>query len=337
MPRKSGWLSIDQASSIAQAQRIATVTAWKAFASGPQGKKLPVPVNPQLVYADSWSGWEVFFGVEFRVTKVMPAQQRSFLRARAYARALALSSPAQWLDFATSLECPPDLPVAVHRSYAHDGWNGYPDFLGYVPTTGSEKPFWSFAKARQYARGLGMSGSPGYRTWAVTIGRPPDMPMHPERTFAQDWRGWEDFLGKTHGTSSSGPARKTMPFELARFAVQDLGLATAVRYRQWALSRRRISGMPLRPDSAYRAEGWTGWSDFLGAAPTSSRSKARTLLVFNQARAIVRARGLSSGREYQETLVAERPSEFPVRPELAYSKTGWKGWDNFLREPVKRR
>lgn len=131
-------------------------------------------------------------------------------------------------------------------------------------------------EARAMARSMGFAsraewddyGCPGaYR-----------LPKDPDVCWAEDWAGWDDWLGTM------------LPFDEARAAVQRCGLFGAAHYRElmragatsaaverdaWsaghAVRIREATAdggvdtgrLPAKPDVYYASE-WAGWEDFLG-------------------------------------------------------------------------
>lgn len=332
MPRKT-FASMAAASAAAARLKLSTIAAWRAFARSADGRALRVPVNPQIVYADAWDGWESFLQAGQRVSK--PARQtlRPFTETRAHARSLGFTGASEWRAYARSLRCPPDMPSDPARAYAGQGWAGYPDFLGYSPETGSQKSFWSFSDARAHVRKLWLSGAKAYREWACTDQRPAGMPAHPERTYAARWKGWKDFLGGKPPLvprRRPGPASSVYPFAEARVIARGMGLKSIREWAAYARGDRRDPRLPMRPDTTYHARGWQGWPDFLGVPALSGRARARRLLPFRVARQRVRDMRLSSARDYRERGLPLDPERLPIRPEVAYASQGWLGWGDYL-------
>ena len=102
----------------------------------------------------------------------------------------------EWNTWSKTPERPHDIPSDPRQVYAKQGWNGYGDFLG----TGNAKPGWQqwmpFEDARTFAHSLHLKGQIEWNKWSKTSGRPPDIPSHPNKIYAnQGWNGYGDFLG----------------------------------------------------------------------------------------------------------------------------------------------
>lgn len=334
MPRKI-FTSMTVASAAAVQRKLTSVAAWRAFARSADGRDLRVPVNPQIVYADTWDGWESFLRAGQRVSKPTRQALRPFAEARTHARSLGYASVGEWQAYARSLRCPPDLPADPARAYAGQGWVGYPDFLEYTPETGDQKSFWPFTAARAHARKLRLAGAKAYREWACTDQRPAGVPTHPERTYAAHWKGWKDFLGSRPPRVPRvrpGPVSRMYLFGEAHEVARGLGLKSIREWTAYTQGEGRDPRLPARPDTAYRAKGWCGWPDFLGVPALSGRAKARRLLPFRTARERVRHLRLASARDYRERGIPLDPERLPIRPEIAYAGKGWQGWKDYLCE-----
>ena len=64
---------------------------------------------------------------------------RPFLKARAFARSLALKNQKEWHAFAKSTRKPKDIPYSPATAYAVTGWTGYGDWLGTGNKRGGKK------------------------------------------------------------------------------------------------------------------------------------------------------------------------------------------------------
>ena len=80
---------------------------------------------------------------------------------------------------------------------------------------GVKKAWRSFPEAREYARGLGIKGSGGWKTWWKEHDRPADIPSWPPQAYAEAWNGWKDFLGDSYveptNKKGGGKARRSFP------------------------------------------------------------------------------------------------------------------------------
>jgi len=262
---------------------------------------------------------------------------RSFATARQTARRLRVRTVPTWRAFCRGERpdlgpLPLDVPPDPDRAYRGAGWAGWRDWLGPRPAeVGAPERtqgFRPWARARAFARSLGLSGQLEWRAFCRgelvdEVGvRPADVPASPARVFADEWTTWRDWLGT-----------ERLAFEDARRLARTLELADRAAWRVWwRRSAPRPGGralVPYDPDAVYAA--WAGWGDFLG-----SRTGPRP---FAAARAFARELGLRGLRDWRAWCRGERPDlparpdDVPAAPDRTYRGAGWAGWGDFLGAP----
>jgi hypothetical protein len=130
-----------------------------------------------------------------RITSVRVArtrrQWRPFAQARALARSLGLKSITEWQHWAASPERPKDIPSDPYVVYRAE-WINWPDWLGKQPA----RQWRPFVEAKTFVHSLGLGTFEGWREWAKTSARPPDIPSSPRRAYRDQWAGWADWLGR---------------------------------------------------------------------------------------------------------------------------------------------
>ena len=130
-----------------------------------------------------------------------------------------------------------------------------------------------FDEARRFVRSLGLFSTRAYWEWAKSGARPPDIPARPEVAYArQGWAGYGDWLGTETTTRRAG---SFVTYEEARRVVREAGIRSSAEYHVWSRQGGRPSSLPANPWRTYRASGWRGWREFLGTAPTGSRTSCR--------------------------------------------------------------
>ena len=84
------------------------------------------------------------------------------------------------------------------------------------------------------------------------------MPSRPDKVYAEDWVGWDEFLGVL------------LPFEEARRAVHMLNIQSQEEWWELVSTRPTFVAslrVPARPHLFFK-ERWQGYDDWLGLEPT---------------------------------------------------------------------
>jgi hypothetical protein len=180
---------------------------------------------------------------------------KSFTEGRALVRGLVLKTQKEWYALSKSGERPSDIPSNPDQAYRDAGWISWIDWLG----NGKERVAWkSFTEGRAYVLGLGLKSVRGWKVWSKSGQRPSDIPGRPDKAYRDDgWISWPDWLG-------NGKQYDMLPFAVGRAYARKLKLRSQKEWKEWRKSGQRPSDIPTNPDSAYRADGWISWPDWLG-------------------------------------------------------------------------
>lgn len=113
-----------------------------------------------------------------------------------------------------------------------------------------------FREAREQVRQQGFTSRNQYKRWVreerVGLG---NLPINPDVVYADEWEGWENYLG----------IKEDMTFEEAREHIKPFNLSTSTEFSKWSSSGKRPSNFPSTPKLKYYKEGWINWKHFLGA------------------------------------------------------------------------
>jgi hypothetical protein len=233
-----------------------------------------------------------------------------------FVRRLKLPSAAEWRTYSSSGKRPANIPSAPYKTYEHEGWKNWADWLG---TERTKRPF---VEARAFARSLNLRSIREWKAYAKSGKLPPDIPARPQDALAYGKEGWVsyvDWLGKDNQKRS---------YSDARAFVRSLNLKTVSEWRGYTQSKQCPADIPKSPDTAYAAE-WADWGDWLGTGRT--RPWRREKRSFTQAREFVRRLGLRSTRDWDKYAGSDRrPSDIPFSPNVAYASQGWVDWADWL-------
>jgi superfamily II DNA or RNA helicase len=334
---RANWRPFTEARTFAQSLGLSSHVEWWLWTTGKLHRAgLPacppdIPAGPERVYPAEWQSWGDWLGHTRRM-----GGWRPFDQAREFVRSLRLGSKQNWDHFSrerdgsgTPLK-PEDIPANPENVYSE--WIGWWDWLG----TKHQRGGWrSFDEARLFARSLGLKNGAQYKRWWYgkldgEPSRPSDIPLHPERVYADAFVNWADWL-------DANPVQ-WRSFEDAREFVQQLKLNGQKEWRMWVagkLPRLQIckpSDIPANPDTVYGQQ-WRSYTDWLGAPPP--KNVRRVWRSYDDAKALVSKLGLKSAEEYFSWCKGElpglplRPEDIPASPYEVY-KGSWGGMSEFL-------
>ncbi len=195
-------------------------------------------LEPFAVYKEDWVDWCDFLGTERKIDKFY----KTYNQAREAAENLNCTCRD---DYYKTCKVDPKLHSSPTSFYKSD-WVDWYDFLG---NDRPDSKYTNYEQARLAAISLGFSGKDDYKVHYRQDSR---LPVNPQRSYSQDWKGWYDFLGNEQ------PIEKYSDYKLARNAVIKLGVATVREYNN---SYHRDPKLPCNPDEMYSDE-WTSWYEF---------------------------------------------------------------------------
>jgi len=247
--RRSEMRPFEEAREFARGLGLTNTSEWYAWTKSDE-RPADIPSSPNKAYRGKWEGWGDWLGTGRRR---LSDEWRPFEEAREDAWRLGLRNKKEWNEWTKSEQRPSDIPIAPNIVYT-DEWRGWPDWLG----TDKQR---TFEEAREFVHGLGLRSEKEWRAWRKTEQRPNDIPTNPEKVYANEWRGWGDWLGTGSPTARRGVDWR--PFEEAREFVRGLGLEGQKGWLEWLRSNKLPPGIPSNPYTVYNKE-WRGWGDWTG-------------------------------------------------------------------------
>ena len=242
-----------------------------------------------------------------------------FAEAREFVHGLGLRSQAEWSNWCSGGNRPPNIPTVPSGVYENN-WAGLADWLGFAPTRlrGNKRPF---EDARAYVRGLNIRSESEWRAWCKSGDRPLDIPIAPDRTYLE-WKDWPDWFGYKRKLGA-----EFLPFEEARSFVRRQHIASWKDWRKWMANGKRPIDVPAAPYRIYAGKGWRGMDDWLGTGHVR-RDAWRS---FRSARLFVHGLGLLNKDRWAEfSKSGQRPADIPGSPDKVYAAHGWKGWGDWF-------
>jgi hypothetical protein len=205
------WLPFDQAREFVRRQKLQSQLEYREWSTGRLSRRglslkpKNIPANPDQIYSAQWQGFNDFIGTPKR--RGTDHIWRPFEEARRYVRSLKLSSYTEYRQWSKGIlknkpAFPNDIPAHPYGIYGEEeAWKGMPDFLGSKPSA-KYVEMWPFEKSRAFVQTLKLQSSTEYARWAAgglkgVRQRPPEIPIVPRSKYRKQWRGWDDWLGRS--------------------------------------------------------------------------------------------------------------------------------------------
>ena len=203
-----------------------------------------IPYTPSTAYKNKgWTGWGDFLGTGIVAKK--DKKFCSYKEARLFVRKLGLKSARDWYEYYKSGNKPDDVPSAPQGTYKNKGWTGWGDFLG----TGRTRDWRSFEEARKFVRKLKLKNIGGWRQFTKSKQMPNDIPVNPDTTYTNEFKGYGDFLGTGRVASQDKVYRS---FIAARDFVRKLNLKSGKEWNDYCKSGEKPDDIPAAPWSIYK-------------------------------------------------------------------------------------
>ena len=340
---KREFLSFEQARQYARSLKLKSSKEWVKITKSDEFPE-NIPKRPEGTYKDKgWRGYSDWLGTGHGGYVQKDKGRMSFEQARQYVRKLKLNGLNGWIAYCKSGKRPINIPASPHTSYKKEGWAGYGDWTGSGRVRSIS--FLSFEQARQYVRKLKFKNSDEYRSWSTSKKRPSNIPSQPERTYSNEWKGWNDYLQESsiqldeefdlsdnEKLSSSlddaikNIKTKYLPYKQARAYVQKLGLKGQKDWFRFAKSDKKPEFIPHSPYQYYKE--WSGFADWLG----TKRIRPTNFTTFEKTREFARKLNLKSQLEWEKFAQSgNKPDIIPAKPDDVYEKSAeWTNWADFL-------
>lgn len=294
--------------------RLTSISEWKSYAKTGQ-RPSDIPMSPWQTYGSEFRGIRDWLGTP---KPLRPKRYAPFREARTYARSLGLTNRDAWVVFARSPARPKHIPADPRGTYGAE-FVGFGDWLGSGNVSPQEKSraFRSFPDARTFARTLTLQSKTAWAIHCKSGLLPADIPKDPPSAYGKAFEGWGDWLGT--GTIANH-RRSYRAFAEARTLARSLGLVTSYDWSIWSKSDAKPFDVPASPDEVYKAQGWSGWSDWLGSDPDNRRQRRRKVWrPFKEARAYIHSLGLKNLQEWRAFAASnKRPRDIPANLRQVY-------------------
>ena len=198
----------------------------------------------------------------FQIIDKTPIPWRSFIEARDFVHTLNLKSKNDWPKYCSINKRPIDIPAAPDRSYKHQGWKGWGDWLGTGNKHSGDNNFLPFEEARKYVHTLSLKNGKDWLQYSISSDKPDFIPATPSQVYKnKGWKSLSDWLGT--GRKHLG-YKECISYDLAEKYVRKLNLKNEKQWRQYWKTHKPHQ-IPAKPDVYYKKTNqWISWGTFLG-------------------------------------------------------------------------
>lgn len=278
-----------------------------------------IPANPDKVYKDEWIDWGSWLGTNYVSTS--RREFRSFKEARKYIHSLSFKTAEEWREWCKSSSKPNDIPATPETVYK-DQWINTGDWIGTGRVSNRQREFLSFEDARAFARKLNLDSAKKWHEWTRTNCIPSNIPINPSVSYAEEWKGWGDWLGTGRIAAMH---IEFLPFHEARDFVRSLKIKTQNEWKEW-YKKNKPKKIPSNPNATYSND-WVSFGDWLGTGKIGNKN--REYRSFEDARKFVRSLKLQNYEEWNQWSKYSRSLDIPSHPSSIY-KEEWVSFGDWI-------
>ena len=292
-------------------------------------KKIP-KTNLQVLPSDlsnhyrshkDWKGQGDFLGSG--LMKNGDQEYRSYEEAKKFAQSLGIKTYIEWTKFAKTRKKPKDIPYAIHAVYKE--FKSYGEFLG-TGRRSWKDGYMSFSKSRTIAQKEKLTSRGAFEKWHIKD-KPKDIPRTPQYIYKKEWKGWENYLGKSYSVLGQ---RQYMPYEQSQRIVRKHKIKSQAAFSRFARDEKLPVSFSHTPESAYKKQ-WKGWSEYLGTEKPYFINENK-LWSYEKTSKYLKKYGVKSSLEFRKLMAENKfPKQLPRSPYYFYERKGtWKGWGHIL-------
>ena len=294
------------------------------------------------------------------------ANWRPFEEAKSFVKTLNLKEQTAWFKYASSPECPPDIPYSCATVYGSE-WTTWGDWLGTGTIAPHLREYRNYEEAKKFVQPLKLNTyRPDWLNYCAgkrkdLPEKPEDIPTNPRRSYPDFKKlgGWGAFLGTGRKATH---LRQYRSFKAAKEFVQPLGLKSEkggrteneleLTWRNYTAGKLVLThgklplDIPATPAEVY-VEDFTSWPDFLG---NGGKARGVDNWTYDRARAWVvqlelhKRRIVRTGDDRKNTArnkwndfcaglypdLPLKPPQIPAAIHHGYKDLGYKGYRHFI-------
>jgi hypothetical protein len=204
----------------------------------------------------------------------------SFEESRKFVHSLKLKNNYEWKVYCKSCKKPKNIPSSPNIVYKNKGWIGIPDWLGNGNMSNMSRSYLTYDECSKFAQKNNITKQTEWENFSKSGDRRKNIPSHPQRTYAEQWKGWGSFL-RTDRVANQN--KKFLSFDKARMIVHALKFQTQKEFRHAAKQGNLPDGITGAPWQIHKNE-FTTWGDWLGTNRVANQQKTKHFLDWPQAK-----------------------------------------------------
>lgn len=190
---------------------------------------------------------------------------------------------------------------------------GWREFLGVQLSRDGRKLFWSYERARDWARSAGVKSGRQWRGMATNGALPVGVAAQPYKVYMERFLNWGEFLGTGHVASKD---KVFVTYQQAMDWAKENGLTSQLKWKAFHKTTKP-QNIPLNPQRVYKNQFKT-WGEFLGTGRIAN--KDREFLSCEEVIAWAQEEGISSHEEWYQRTKKNFPQNIPVSPNQVYGE-----------------
>ena len=242
---------------------------------------------------------------------------RSCEEASKWAVSEKITTQKQWFGRCKTV-LPKDIPSNPQLVYK-DQFQSWGCFLKTGRIATKQRKYLKYHEVSKWAQDEGITTRKEWRQ-RCKKGLPDNIPANPSRFYANEFKGWGDFLGTNRVANQK---RLFCAYNEASMWAQEQGVKSCSQWTKRCQSEIPIY-IPKYPNEVYKE--FTTWGKFLGTGRLSNKNTV--FLSYKEAKALALQEKVATSKEWRNLCQTGVLKNVPTMPERYYSE--FISWANFL-------
>jgi len=208
-----------------------------------------LPKCPEKVYKKEWMGYGDWLGTGRKSNKTISNNFLDFESSKKIVSKININTRKEWDKICLSKNKPLNIPSNPQKFYKKE-WNGWKDWLS--SKRFSENNRLTYENAKKIVNSLKLNT---HKEWVEYCKKNnlEKIPFNPQRTYKEEWEGWNVWLG---------PKNKYLDFFKAKKIASKLKLKNRKEWFEY-FDNNSLQKIPKHPQSVY-SDKWISWKNWLG-------------------------------------------------------------------------